>query len=757
MYKDFFGTTIAAAKGSNNWLGRPIANTTVTGTAKNDQMADIAGGNTLLGGLGDDTYLIADSKSVIRETAGQGIDTVIAYNNFRLSLNIEVLKIQANLVTGIAADTGSLLVSLGSRNVLVSGTGNDVLADESKDMQNIFAFDIASGKDVVYNFTTIGTNHDLIKLADGAFSTFDSVKSALTQVGGDTLLTLSASDQVLLKGVTASDLTADHFLLSFSPANLKLTFADEFDGISLYNPNTGQGTWKTAFTHGPADGWGSGNTRTLIDNGEKQIYVDPNYAGDPAKSKAALGLNPFDVENGVLSITASKLSAADSAKLFGYQYASGLLTTEKTFAQTYGYFEIRAELPMEKGMFPAFWLLPTSRTWPPEIDIFESIGTDFISGGSIAPDDKDAFRTFFPDGLSGFHTYGLRWDADKITWYIDGKAVGSVPTPDSMHQDMYLLVNLAVGGNWAGDPAADFTSEEMRIDYVRAYSLDEVPSGPIETAVPTTLTPSQADLTLTGSAAIDGNGNALANALIGNAAANTLRGHAGDDSLRGMGGNDRLEGGLGNDLLDGGTGADTMIGGKGDDIYHVDTWEDVVVDAANEGYDTVISSWTYWLGAHTEALVLTGTRASTGGGNDLANRMTGNAGANMLDGKAGDDWLSGGDGNDTLYGGMGKDILIGGNGNDRLEGQWGDDTLTGGAGIDNFVFDWSFGNDVITDFGAGGRDTIDLSTWLKAGVKPTVTQTEDGAVIELFGVNSITLLGVDAGDLLQTSTGFVYH
>lgn len=245
-------------------------------------------------------------------------------------------------------------------------------------------------------------------------------------------------------------------------------------------------------------------------------------------------------------------------------------------------------------------------------------------------------------------------------------------------------------------------------------------------------------LTLTGSAAIHGSGNALANALTGNAAGN------------------RLSGAAGNDTLNGGAGSDTLLGGVGHDLYLVDRAGDRVVEGLNAGTDTVSSRVSYTLGAHLERLVLTGTAALAGAGNALSNVLTGNAGANRLSGNAGNDTLNGGRGNDAMLGGTGHDVYLvntagdrvveglnagtdtvlsavswtlganlerltltgaaatsgagnalanlltgnaaanrlgGGNGNDVLRGLAGNDALSGGAGRD--VLDGGAGRDVL--------------------------------------------------------------
>jgi len=175
----------------------------------------------------------------------------------------------------------------------------------------------------------------------------------------------------------------------------------------------------------------------------------------------------------------------------------------------------------------------------------------------------------------------------------------------------------------------------------------------------------------------------------------------GNATLVGNASVNRLTGNSGADRLDGGIGGDSLIGGEGNDLYFVDDLNDTIIEALNEGTDTVQSRVTFTLLDNVENLTLTGTAAINGTGNNQNNTLTGNIAANTLVGDAGHDTLDGGAGNDSLIGGEGDDLLIGGLGNDLI---------TGGDGADKFRFDKALSKttvDTITDF-ATGIDRIEL-------------------------------------------------
>lgn len=247
-------------------------------------------------------------------------------------------------------------------------------------------------------------------------------------------------------------------MVTLDLSNDKLVFDGEFNSISLVSPSNPNGVWVTTY-------WGGG--RSQPSNAEKEFYIDPSYDN--------LGVTPFTTQNGILSITASATPAALLSKVNNYPYLSGMLTTDGTFSQTYGVFEMRAELPAGKGFWPAFWMMSSAHVWPPEIDVMEMLGnqttTDYTSVHT-GPSNTDFTQgNTVPNTTTGFHTYAVDWEPATITFYFDGQAVFSTATPSDMHGPMYMLANFAVGGYWPGYP--DSTTPlpaAMQIQWIKAYA-----------------------------------------------------------------------------------------------------------------------------------------------------------------------------------------------------------------------------------------------------------------------------------------------
>jgi beta-glucanase (GH16 family) len=269
----------------------------------------------------------------------------------------------------------------------------------------------------------------------------------------------------------------------FVQVSLHRTFHDDFDEHPL-----SRGKWVPHYTGGAAwpearywGGDGSDLKRQTKYNGEQQIYVDPRYAG---RAATPLGLDPFKVHDGVLSIVASRTPPELKSVLFNNEYVSGILTSQRAFAQKYGYFEIRAKVPVGTGVWPAFWLLADDGGWPPEIDILEGRGQrpgDLVmtthwripATGRI---ESCGFDFLLPDAANSFHDYGMLWQRDRIVYFIDRKPVSDIKVPVGFDDPMYMIVNLAMGSKYFGGVGVvDGESPvmvEFQIDRISVYQID---------------------------------------------------------------------------------------------------------------------------------------------------------------------------------------------------------------------------------------------------------------------------------------------
>lgn len=201
------------------------------------------------------------------------------------------------------------------------------------------------------------------------------------------------------------------------------------------------------------------------------------------------------IENGKLVIKPVK-----ETKDGKVSYTSGRINTQGKHDFTYGLFEVRAKVPSGKGFLPAFWMMPTDEglygQWPRcgEIDIMEVLGNDVETAyGTIhyGNPHKESQGKYELKGSSGFsdefHTFACEWEPGKIKWYVDGnlfheesdwysrtEGQGEITYPAPFDQPYYMILNLAVGGNWPGNPdgTTDFENAAFVIDYVKAYQKD---------------------------------------------------------------------------------------------------------------------------------------------------------------------------------------------------------------------------------------------------------------------------------------------
>ena len=263
-------------------------------------------------------------------------------------------------------------------------------------------------------------------------------------------------------------------------ADWQLVWSDEFNGDSINTTN-----WAFDIGTGPPyPGWG---------NNELEYYTSRT--------------NNAYVAGGLLHIV------AQSESYNGSSYTSAKLYTQGLFSQTYGRFEFRAKLPQGQGYWPALWMIPRDSVYggwaaSGEIDVMENNGDDpttvlgTIHYGGQWPDQDQSYGPAYTfqaaDSVTNFHVYALEWTSNAISWYVDDQLYetqtywwssgGNYPAP--FDQPFYLIMNLAVGGNFVGNPGPTTVFPgEMQVDYVRVYDWVTPP--------PLTIIPAGANVILT--------------------------------------------------------------------------------------------------------------------------------------------------------------------------------------------------------------------------------------------------------------------
>jgi len=244
-------------------------------------------------------------------------------------------------------------------------------------------------------------------------------------------------------------------------ASSTLVFSDEFSGAGIDETK-----WNTRYNWGP--------DAFLVD--EQQYYVDTQNAPD-------FGFDPFVFDGEVLSITAQATPADLAASAKGQPYLSGVLTTSDKFAFTHGYAEIKARMPEGVGLWPAFFMLGAQNIdLKPQLFVVEGRGSETSTVYHRYNHANDAGEVVAADRISSqgadfsadFHVYGVAWAENKLTFYIDGVRRHTISSDKVANQDMYLLLNLAVGGSFAGVPDADTAlPASFDLDYVRVYHRDQ--------------------------------------------------------------------------------------------------------------------------------------------------------------------------------------------------------------------------------------------------------------------------------------------
>ena len=264
--------------------------------------------------------------------------------------------------------------------------------------------------------------------------------------------------------------------LSYEGYNLK--WEDQFEGNSLNRDD-----WNVEL-HDP--GWVNNELQSYVDSPEN-IYIEDG----------SLVLKPVETVNEDGSVS----------------YTSGRVNTQNKHDFKYGLFEARVKVPEGQGFLPAFWMMPTNENlygqWPRcgEIDIMEVLGnnTDTSYGtihyGNPHSESQGSYTLEEGTFSDEYHVFDVEWEPGKISWYVDGKLIhtednwysategqGEVTYPAPFDQPFYIILNLAVGGNWPGNPdeTTDIENAAYYIDYVKVYqkdSYDENVTKPVEEVI----------------------------------------------------------------------------------------------------------------------------------------------------------------------------------------------------------------------------------------------------------------------------------
>jgi len=215
--------------------------------------------------------------------------------------------------------------------------------------------------------------------------------------------------------------------------------------------------WRTVMGYG---GPAAFDNRKLTGS---SVALDRDFPGvsQGRLGERPLGLDPFETQPGKpFAILARPIPPALQGQLWNARWYGGQITTKFSFSQRYGYFEVEARLPVGKGMWPQLWLLPVGGSWPlsGEIDIVEGLGDRHVIYTTLhvgQPHRQEQRKVVLPFDVSAdFHRYGVLWDRQNITWYVDRHEVMKAPVPRELNQPMFLLLGLGVGGSWGGYPDA---------------------------------------------------------------------------------------------------------------------------------------------------------------------------------------------------------------------------------------------------------------------------------------------------------------
>ena len=726
-----------------------------TGSA-NDWLDGGTGIDTMAGSDGNDTYVVDNAGDVVLEEVGEGEDQVRSSVAYTLGANLEHLTLLGSALTGtgnavanriIGNNANNRLEGLAGTDTLDGGAGNDTMAGGvgqdyyRVDSAGDVVVETGGDEDTVESSInyTLGLRLEHLVLvgnaANGTGNALDNrifgnalgnlLNGGLGQdamyggAGNDTYLVDHVRDHVGEESGAGVDLVRSSvdYTLRENVEDLVLTGLEDAwgEGNGLANRLTGNvgHNWLNGYAGADTMSGGAGDDDYVVESSGDVVVEAANAGTDQVMTSLAAYTLGANVERLRLFIGDS----ADSAHRNGTGNA------------------LHNEIVGNGGN--------NRLTGLDGNDTLDGgAGTDTMEGGTgndryVVDQAKDLVVELANAGTDTVES--------KISWVLadhfenlvltsTGWGVQTAGTGNALNNHLAgSSGNNALDGRGGRDTMIGGEGDDTYTvdnigDVVTEWSgqgQDEVRS-----ALSYTLGDNLEHLTLLGTAALNGTGNAAANRIIGNNANNRLDGLAGDDTL------------------DGGAGNDTMIGGTGSDYYFVNSAGDVVVETGS-GEDTVESTLDYVLGARLENLRLTGTTALRATGNELNNELYGSSLANVLDGRSGADMMAGGSGNDTYVVDNGWDRVVeaenagddlvrssvdfdlgynlenleltgleeisgagntlanritGNAMNNLIDGGAGADTMIGGAGDDTYVVDNTA--DVVSEVDQAGNDQI---------------------------------------------------
>jgi len=343
--------------------------------------------------------------------------------------------------------------------VFLSGAISIAFTDETNSALTLKGFQLAT--------TVPKTAVATVQWFRGAFEVKDATTANYPVSTGDEDSEISATITYTAKGFTPVTTSTNEISISLKPRSYSLMWADEFNqpagspvDPNIWVPQNGDGS---AFGN---RGWG---------NAERQWYTEKNSSIDASGSL-------------VINATRAGANAFNCYYKAPCEWISSKFVTKDKVGFKYGRIEAKMKGSTGLGVWGAFWLLGANiddRLWPwcGEIDVTELLGRSPNTNygtlhGPLSGGGGRGGTTDIPGGFANdYHTYTIDWLPDQITWYLDGNRYASVNKTDKdwvFDHEFYLIMNLAMGGNFAGPVADDVTKATLSFDYIRMYSINGI-------------------------------------------------------------------------------------------------------------------------------------------------------------------------------------------------------------------------------------------------------------------------------------------